>query len=282
MNPKDYIKTHFPALYQTAREIHFKLLYSPNKVISIDESLFHATELMKQLPRNYDCIIGIPRSGLFYANLFAMEWGLPLSTTQNFINGEVWQSRNNPHGKIKRVLLVEDSSSGRTINKHKEEIQKAFPSLEIETAAIYARTRNAVDYSGAKITPNPIFEYSLTFGNRGTLCTDLDGVLCHNEDHFKPYIIPKYEIQAVITSRPESDRTFTETWLKLNGVKYRELIMRQNPHESSVHFKARILRKLRPAWYWESEDDLAAAIAKKSGIPVLSIQCMRVHKPLWW
>ncbi len=111
---------------------------------------------------------------------------------------------------------------------------------------------------------------------------DLDGFLCHDLPPCKstaeyieairtapPYLIPKYPLGAVITSRSESVREVTEAWLKRYGVQYDQLIMSPNGYGSaaeSAAFKVREIKKCNPSAYYESDRYIAEVIKKQTQV----------------
>jgi uncharacterized HAD superfamily protein len=123
-------------------------------------------------------------------------------------------------------------------------------------------------------------------------CYDIDGVLCkeptedQNDDGKKyidfmlnaePLYIPNYKIKALVTSRLEKYRSYTEKWLKENNVKYENLYMldlpskqeriRQNAH---AKIKIEIYNKLNDCiLFFESSVRQAKEIADKTKKPVI-------------
>lgn len=44
------------------------------------------------LPRDFDLIVGVPRSGMFPANLLALYLNLPVTDIDSFRNGHIYQT----------------------------------------------------------------------------------------------------------------------------------------------------------------------------------------------
>ena len=71
------------------------------------------------LPRDFDLIVGIPRSGMFPANLLALYLNLPVTDLDSFRNGHIYQTGE--RGKtfnmthIRKVLVVDDSAFFRRL-----------------------------------------------------------------------------------------------------------------------------------------------------------------------
>jgi len=269
----------------------------------IDYGIFIAEKLAERLPlAGFDCIVGIPRSGLIFANIIASKRGLPLSTPDDFIRGIVWQSRTKPKPNVyKKILLVDEAvGTGRKMEEAIEVLKTFDPNLSISTASLFRPFYKAqkVDHYQVALKGFSAFEWTLdqppfTKDYLGGLCVDLDGVLCMNDNPEEPYIIPNYTLKAIITSRPESDRKKTEDWLRKYGFKYEKLIMCTDPsfstlsHKvkrllsdpsfSSVDHKVKHLKELQPYWYWESNIAEAKQIALKANLPVLCFEDMNIY-----
>lgn len=105
------------------------------------------------LPRDFDLIVGIPRSGMFPANLLALYLNLPVTDLDSFRNGHIYQTGE--RGKtfnmthIRKVLVVDDSiATGNAINKCRTLLKALNDNYEIKYCAIYSvpeHTRS-VDY----------------------------------------------------------------------------------------------------------------------------------------
>ncbi len=98
-------------------------------------------------------------------------------------------------------------------------------------------------------------------------CFDIDGVLCEdpteeqNDDgkkyidfirHAQPKYIPTFEVGYLVSTRLEKYRKETEEWLKVNNVKYRQLIMLDLPNKEARikqnaygSFKGKIYKSLK-------------------------------------
>jgi len=186
---------------------------------------------------------------------------------------------------------VDDSIyKGDTIRKNLELIQSKDPSVKVTTAAVVVdkETQGAVDLF-YKIIPSPrLFEWNLQHYHRGSVAADMDGVLCENcpsgtdleEQRYrkwiknaKPYLIPNFEIDAIITCRLERYREDTEDWLRRFGVRYRELVMwdlkSKEERRNYAEFKSEALLKVKPHYYWESSAKQAQKIWEMTKIPTL-------------
>lgn len=283
-----WLQSH-PRLLRTARKLKHGLIRPAPHLIGLDYGIYLAEKLAERLPlSDFDCIIGIPRSGLLFASVIATKRGLPLSTPHCFARGVVWQSARKAESRpCRKVLLVEDfTGSGSQLEQALEVVRSCDPALQVCTASVfvYGGGSQKVDYFQATLRGFTVLEWNVAHADLssadawGGTCTDLDGVLCMNGSPEEPYIIPNFWIEAIITSRPEAERVSTEIWLAAHGVKYKELIMKSDPSLSSVDHKVWHLRKLRPYWYWESHAIEAQQIASGAGMPVLCFENMKVYE----
>jgi uncharacterized HAD superfamily protein/hypoxanthine phosphoribosyltransferase len=273
--------------------------------VTLQQLLELTCEWIKTFPERYDIIIGIPRSGMIIASIIACKLGKPLTTPTVFLRNEYWWTGKIPiNNKFQNALLVDDSVTRvkGTMHQAYMTLKNAFPEMKITRAALFVteQTKNAVDLYHTVLRPPPHrFEWNLAHVQLGRLAVDMDGVLCENcpqgvdsdEKGYiewlktaKPYLIPAYPIQAIITSRLEKYRSLTEEWLKKNNVKYEQLLMWNLQHknmrtiEGHIQHKVDLLLKIKPAWFWESSYTEAKVIHEKTGLPVLCVDTMRLIK----
>ncbi|WP_300699445.1 phosphoribosyltransferase [Bacteroides sp.] len=208
------------------------------------------------LPRDFDLIVGIPRSGMFPANLLALYLNLPVTDLDSFRNGHIYQTGE--RGKtfnmtsIHKVLVVDDSiSTGNAINKCRILLQDIKDKYEIRYCAIYSiseQTKN-IDYHFEVLEYPRFFQWNIL--NHSILekaCMDIDGVLCtdptpeENDDdaryrdfllNARPLFIPRVKVGTLVTSRLEKYRKETEIWLAENNVKYNKLVMLDLPNKEA-------------------------------------------------
>lgn len=259
--------------------------------------------LERNIPNEFDCVIGIPRAGLMFANIIASAYGCPLATPEGFVRGEVWFASECSYSKnFKKVLVVEDSLyTGKQLKVAVGRLTDYNPEMTIKTASLFVKTGYdvQVDYVLLEHKNWTIGEWNLltSLGFMGRLGVDLDGVL--GEDcpigvdddgvryrewlrHAQPLLIPRFAVEAVVTSRLEKYRAETETWLKQNGVKYKELIMldlpsaKQRSLEAVVKHKAEAIRQADLEWFWESNWNEAEQIHGKVHVPVLCVSRMQL------
>ncbi|MDD3079002.1 MAG: phosphoribosyltransferase family protein [Paludibacter sp.] len=208
------------------------------------------------LPRDFDLIVGIPRSGMLPANLLALYLSKPFTDIDSFRNGHIYKAGERGQfidvKKFKKILVVDDSiASGSAMNKAKEQIKEVGEDFEISFCAVYVipGKEKMVDYY-FEVVPLPrYFQWNIL--NHTILeksCFDIDGVLCvdpteeQNDDGPKyidfilnaaPLYIPTSQIGTLVTSRLEKYRKETETWLKKNNVKYKKLVMLDLPDKEA-------------------------------------------------
>lgn len=251
------------------------------------------------LPRDFDLIVGIPRSGMLPANLLALYLNRPYTDIHSFINGHIYKAGERGQffdiKQFKKVLVVDDSiASGSAMLKSKESLAHLEKDFNISYCAIYVipGKEKMVDYF-FEVVPLPrYFQWNIL--NHTTLekaCFDIDGVLCvdptedQNDDGEKytdfvlnapPLFIPGAKIGTLVTSRLEKYRKETETWLKANNIKYNELIMldlpdkeaRQKANSHASH-KAKYYMAKPYVLFIESSLSQAVEINRISKKPVL-------------
>jgi len=208
------------------------------------------------LPRDFDLIVGIPRSGMLPANLLALYLNRPFTDINSFLNGHIYTSgARGRFFNIKeyhKILVVDDSvGSGAAIGKCKESLKNISNDFVIRYCAIYVvpGKEKLVDYYFELVPLPRYFQWNIL--NHTVLekaCFDIDGVLCmdptpeQNDDGEKyrdfilnaqPLFIPGSKIGALVTSRLEKSRKETEIWLETNQVKYNELIMLNLPDKAA-------------------------------------------------
>lgn len=297
--------SHNPALLATTQKVYRTIIpyHSSIKLIKFDKLYSFSLDFAKKLPNDFDVIIGVPRSGLIVGNLLANAMGKPLTTPDLFLQGQIWYSKDVSRPVVKKVLVVEDViNSGRALRKAVSNIRAYNSSIDVKTASLFVTVNgvHAVDYCYAVLNDAASFEWGLLSSPVdciGSLAVDFDGVLCHDcieeisknrvlyekwLDAVEPYLIPTFEIEAIITARLEKYRPQTERWLKKYGVKYKRLIMLDLPNEQSRTF-GRIIRhkvssilEVKPRWYWESSFIEARAIHFQTKLPVLCTQYMKI------
>lgn len=259
------------------------------KFVSLSDYAGMVSEWIRELPKDFDIVCAIPRSGLIAGSMIATTLGKPLTTPDLLLAGTVWEAHNqiaNP--VIKTVLLVDDSiGTGASMVDCSKRIQANYPDIKIIWAALFVRneSRDKIDCCHIRHSDNMrlSFEFNLSrlATSYGRIAMDMDGVICRDyvdplpDERYvgwitevDPYLIPKGCVDAIITNRSECHRKITEDWLREHEVEYKSLIMNDGG-SNALQFKTDTLMKLKPAWFWESDPLLSEAIYKATRIPVL-------------
>lgn len=300
-NPIKIIRKH-PKFQSLNRYRHNKTRPTPPmSFFSVNDGIHACNQWAENLPNDFDVIIGIPRAGLMFANIIACKFGRPLTTPDNFLRGELWFSHDSPMpSEVKKVLVVEDSVGfGKQITAVTAKIKAAYPHLQVETAGLFVipQSKNLVDYSYAvKREPN-LFEWNILTAtwSWGDVVSTLDGVICSvptpdwkdssqklvsHIQTAKPLLIPTYPLKAIVTERPERSRDLTEQWLERNNVKYEDLLMLpdsiQPKPENVISMKVEVARHVKPFWFWEQNPQQAREIHRRTRVPVLCTDEMRL------
>ena len=247
--------------------------------------------------KNYDLIIGIPRSGLMIASMIAVKLGKSLSTPDAYIKNMTWKSKNIPNNTVKKILLVDDSVAlGNTLLNYHTLVKEFDEKVVVDRGALFIREHgmNKVDEFHGVIPEITMFQFALTHQKLGSVGFDMDGVLCDDctleivsdnvkyldfLKNVKPKIIPIYKIDYIITSRIEKYRDLTEEWLKNNGVQYEKLIMWNTEDRSkesfcSWEYKSNMIDKLNLDYFIESNSYEAEPIWELTGVPTIATDKM--------
>jgi len=251
------------------------------------------------LPRDFDLIVGIPRSGMLPANLLALYLNKPYTDLNSFVNGHIYKAGARGQffdiKSFKKILIVDDSiASGSAIQKCRESLKEAEGDFNISFCAIYVvpGKEKLADFYFEVIPQPRYFQWNIL--NHTVLekaCFDIDGVLCvdptedQNDDgpiytdfilNAPPLFIPGAKIGTIVTSRLEKYRTETETWLKNNNVKFNDLVMLDLPNKearqranSHAEHKANTYKSRNYVLFVESSLSQAIEINRLTKKPVL-------------
>ena len=275
--------------------------------VTIDQASLWTTEWIQTFPRQYDLIVGVPRSGMMIASIIALKLGKGLTTPDLLKQGKYWYSSQGSAklslDNIHHILLVDDSlDQGRAMDKAIDTIDSIGKDFSITRAALIVReeTKHHVDIYHKIIAPPRTFEWNIlhrkiaSYNETRVLAVDMDGVLCANppegadddEEWYlewmkraNPYLIPGFEIDVILTCRLEKYRGITEDWLKRHNVRYKELLMWDLPAKSArqgrfAQHKIDVLLRIKPDMYWESNWEQAQRIWEDTRIPTLCIDEM--------
>jgi uncharacterized HAD superfamily protein/hypoxanthine phosphoribosyltransferase len=251
------------------------------------------------IPRDFDLIVGVPRSGMLPANLLSLYLNRPYTDIDSFLNGHIYKagarSQFFDSGEHKKVLVVDDSiASGSAMTECKKTLKHLEDKFDIKYCAIYVipGKEKMVDYFFETVALPRYFQWNIL--NHTTLekaCFDIDGVLCadptpeQNDDGEKyidfilnapPLFIPGSKIGTIVTSRLEKYRKETEIWLEANNIKYNDLVMldlpdmaaRQKANNHGGH-KAKAYMSKPYVLFIESEYAQSIEINRISKKPVL-------------
>lgn len=165
----------------------------------------------RELPADFDLIVGIPRSGLLAATLLALYQNLPLTDLDGFIEGRLLTPGSRPNMRINttrsalynsetghstaaglgvsplKVLVVDDSMrSGQTLQSTKERIEAAHLPHEVYYGVVYIaptppKAKEKVDFYCEELSLPRIFEWNILHSwLLAESCVDIDGVLCRD------------------------------------------------------------------------------------------------------
>jgi uncharacterized HAD superfamily protein len=265
------------------------------------------------IPPTVDVVVGVPRSGLLAANLFALHRNLPLADLDGFLAGRLLshgprlqRERPHLHSANCHALVLDDSlQSGSAMRQARQRIEAAGVATRLTYAAVFGPEGGSPHADVCfEVCPSPrIFQWNLM--NSGQLhytCLDIDGVLCHdptedqNDDgpayaaflrDARPLHLPSARVSCLVTCRLEKYRAQTQDWLARHGVAHGELVMLDLPSAKArrrmqgIHssFKAEVYRARRETLFVESGFDAALGIAAQSGKPVFCTDAERFIEP---
>lgn len=264
---------------------------------------------LERMPRDWDLVVGIPRSGLLVANLLALHLNLPLADLDGYIEGRVLSGgRRLGKRSVKpgrRILVVDDSvNTGGQMKLARQRINAASTGDRVAYAAAYVTpgTEAQVDYYCELVQSPRVFEWNLMHHSiLLSSCLDIDGVLCRdplvteNDDGqnyvrflelAEPKFLPSVPVGWLVTSRLEKYREQTEAWIKAHGINYRELIMldldsKEQRLQAGSHasHKAAAYRRTNSDLFIESSLIQALEIATLAGKPVYCVETSELISP---
>ena len=262
--------------------------------------------------KQYDLVVGLPRSGMVPAYIIALHLNIECTDLRSFIDNRplkkgstknFTRSINSSH-EAKKILIVDDSiMSGLSLAND----LKLIPSdliKNITTLAIYSSTssRDDVDVFLEYLPVPRVFEWNVFHHDvLSNACVDIDGVLCvdpseeDNDDGDKyinfilnatPLFLPTTRIHSLVISRLEKYRRETEQWLSQHNIIYDNLIMldlpskeeRQRLRAHGTH-KAKYYKKSESKFFIESEDNQALEICHLTGKAVFCVDNHTMYHP---
>ncbi len=267
-----------------------------------------ATNLHRIDRTAYDCIVGIPRSGLLPASIIATSLQMPLATLEGYCAGIVHGRSGRPAKSGRRVLLVDDScNKGRAMARAVAMLPKGTSATRL---AIYGPYQlddpaTACDLWFEIVRGPRVFAWNMWKHIRlDRWAFDLDGVFCRDPDkaenddgdryrrflaEAEPLFLPQREIGHIVTSRLEGYRDDTEDWLHRQGIKYESLTMLDLPNKRARMsamkvdggrggWKGREAKRLGVEMMIESCPKQSAIIARTAGIPVFCTRTQEVYR----
>lgn len=264
------------------------------------------------LPSDLAVVVGVPRSGVLAALLLALHRNLPVTDLDNFIDGRVFGTGASLAGARARgvrpdgrVLVLDDSvATGSELQRVRAKLAAGQRASAVTFGAVYVTetSKRLVDHWHEVVALPRVFEWNIM--NHGLLesaCVDIDGVLCRDPsaeenddgpryrrfiDTVPPLIVPRPEIGWLVTCRLERYRGSTERWLRANGVRYRQLVMMDEPDQASrlaaqrhAQFKAAHYRDSGARLFIESSARQAREIARLTGRDVYCVEAREMIRP---
>jgi len=298
---------HASRAFLKARRLKRRLKGKEFNFVSVKQASEWTLDWVRELPERYDVVVGVPRSGMFIASLIALKLGRPLTTPELLCRGEFWHSRvvkdKLPLEAVRHILLVDDSiDTGRAMSRAEEQLRALPGNIRVSKACLIVRSdkKHDVDLYYKLLEPPRVFEWNIlhrkiaSYFGHGVLAVDMDGVLCadcppgtdDDEPRYlewlataRPYLIPAFEIDAIVTCRLEKYRPQTVEWLERHEVKYKELRMwnvdsKADRQGKFARHKIDELLRIKPDMFWESTAIQSEKIWSETRIPTLCIDEM--------
>lgn len=255
--------------------------------------------------RQFDAVIGIPRSGMLPATILATQLQLPLGTVDSFSRGIVYGRSGERQAMMNaRILLVDDTvNHGRAMARAVKAVGRH--AREITRFCVFGPYRGIeglVDIFCETVPGPRAFEWNIQKHRRlSRWGFDMDGVLCRdpakdeNDDGRRyiefmrgaePLFLPRRPVGHVVTCRLEKYRNETESWLQRHGVEFGALHMmpfaskaERMAHGGRGQWKAGIVKETGAEFFIESCPKQAGIIAREVGIPVLCMGTQSLAGP---
>lgn len=269
---------------------------------------------LNEFPPDVDLVVGIPRSGLLAANLFALHRGVPLTDLDGLLDGRVLgtgarladAADADIIATARRILVFDDSVfSGAALATARQRIDGAGLTDRVVYGAVFVvpSAAHLVDVACELVPPPRVFSWNLmSHSVLERACLDIDGVLCadptpeENDDGERyleflrtaaPRMLPGRPVQSLVTSRLEKYRAETASWLADHGVIYGELHMLDLPDAASrraanahAEFKADVYKACDAILFVESDPRQAAEIARRARKAVICTDDNSFHEGL--
>lgn len=253
------------------------------------------------LPRDFDTVIGIPRSGMIVAFMLSQIRNIRMGSINSLLsNNFEYGHRIIPgiENPISKILVVDDTlKKGRTLIKTRSKL-KGF---EVSYGVVYItqENKNCVDFFYKILPPPRPFLWNVFHSlYLDKMCVDIDDVLClgptkeQDDDSFKyedfvknatPLYIPTCPIHSIVSSRLEKYMNLTKIWLKKYNIQYQNLILspyktqkEKRDANNSAQIKAAYYKYTKTELFIESNPIMAKIIKECSGKPVLCTKEMEL------
>ncbi len=256
---------------------------------------------LHKIPRDIDCVVGIPRSGLLAATMIAQYLNKPVAALSYFLQGgygEMGSYRVVGSYRYKKALIVDDLiGTGEAMDKARKLVGQMRPEVQAIFMAVYAhRNIDKAEICLVRLKTPRAFSWNVLHHDKIKTAWDMDGVICRDPpkgvEHpsrryyefiqtAEPLIIPTWPVECIVTGRLEPHRDETVRWLKQHGVEYGKLIMKPMGLRgvgNTPKFKAGHYKKSKAEIFIESCKRQSPVIAKLSGKPVYCIEEQRFYK----
>lgn len=247
-----------------------------------------------RIPVDVDLVVGVPRSGVLAASLIALHRNLRLMDLDGFLAGgraavgrTAAATVSSSEAPVRHALIVDDSvASGKSMRAVRDRMRRLAPDTRMTFLAIYGSkaTHPEVDVVLEQVPMPRIFEWNLLRHNRLTdSCVAMEGVLFRDGLHLaEPAMLkPLVPVPHLIVHAPEIMRSDIESWLRDQGIRCGRLWLcdeggNENRYNSR---KAEIYLQSDCCLFIDGSKRDAAAVARESRRPVLSIASQRVMWP---
>ena len=249
-----------------------------------------------RLPDDIDLVVGVPRSGLLAANLYALITNVSMTDLAGFTAGRllsVGRTRavRGDGARPRRVLVIDDSiNGGASLRAARAEVAEAGLTEACVFCAVFGadRTHPEADIVLERVPRPRLFQWN-AFHHKHLehACVSMDGVLHRDlepddEEGYARFLAdaaplqrPSVPVGHVVSGFSERLRPQAEAWLQRQGIRYGALHMLGSAGEgrrAPVDAKAALYRATPTALFVEGEPDRAERIARDAGKPVLCTQ----------
>lgn len=254
--------------------------------------------------KDFDLVVGIPRSGMVPAYMISLELNIDCTSLPSFLKnveltrGKTRNSRYNLSyaWDASKILLVDDSiASGGSLQSSMEKIPPELKS-KITTLAIYSsiKKRTDVDFYFSYVPNQRIFEWNI-FHHPGLSlsCLDIDDLLIdlpkgfysYNDEqqgnYFKsviPNIFPSLKLHTLITNLGEKHKIHLEDFLQRNKILYHQIIFLDKV-AGSYYDKAKYYKNNKLILFLTKDSIQSQNICNISAKPVYSLMDNKIYNP---